>query len=101
MYCIVNRVATEEDLLPLYKKGYFAEYDIKKARIVNDTTIVVQYNYIHKNGHDGPSYNKHHKFIGYWDFKGPLGKAINLFEQEQNYIKAGLNIDQAKTAVKI
>jgi hypothetical protein len=77
---IVNRVATEEDLLPLYKKGYFAEYDIKKAWIINESTIVIQYNFIHRNGHDGPVYNKHHDFIGYWDFKGPLGKAIKHFE---------------------
>jgi hypothetical protein len=88
---IVNRVATEEDLLPLYKKKFFAENGIKKAWVVNDSTIVVQYNFIHKNGHDGPVYNKNHDFIGYWDLKGPLGKAIKDFEFKSKLSPSTLN----------
>jgi hypothetical protein len=30
-----------------------------------------------------------------------INKAVNRFEQEQKYIKAGLSIDQAKTAIRI
>ena len=89
---IVNRVATEEDLLPLYKKGYFAEKSVKKAWIVNDSTIVVQSSITHKKGHGGLAYNKNHNFIGYWDFKGPLGKAIKDFE-----FKSKLSTNTAKT----
>ena len=84
---IVNRVATEKDLKPLYKKGYFDRDDVKKAWVVNDSTIIVQFKV-----HDRPStecvaYNKHHNFIGFWDFEGPLGplgKAVKHFEFKQS-----------------
>jgi hypothetical protein len=77
---IVNRVATEKDLKPLYKKGFFDRNEIKGAWVVNDSTIVVQVNFPSGADLEGQAYNKQHTYIGGWDFKGPLGKAIKHFE---------------------
>ena len=92
MNWIVNRVATEEDLLPLYKKGFFDRDDVKKAWVVNDSTIIVQVNFPSRADLEGQAYNKQHTYIGGWDFKGPLGKAIKDFEFKQS-----LNPSTAKT----
>jgi len=80
----VNRRATEEDLKPLYKRGYLIKDEIKGAWIVNNTTTIVQFNFPSKDNIDGAAYNRQHNFIGSWDFKGPLGKAIEDWEFKHN-----------------
>jgi len=97
-YHIKNNQTDQIDFSKGYLINHTFDHDPQWRQIFVFPSAVVDMFYILGIHPRQDSKNKH---IGFWENEPNIVNAIKKFEQEQNYIKAGLTPDQAKTASRI